>query len=310
MTGKTAFATIAPWALALLASAGSAAQGQERRAPVSAPARSADLQPRAMDSIPPGTVIGDRAPRGWSDLVLLATPRIGAGDVNEVPSLAASYPGMFLFTVLANVKGAAGAGYVLDKVAIGTALVIEGRDVIANGENTFNADLGIIGRSILAENDRILKNDMRQVARTPTMLVFDVNAYVRREEKHRPMVIRHVVLASPTTGRLSTFAWLMGSDGRDGYALADKGLQKLPPACREDRVLSVDGQKFTLGIPSTDAFALAKIPQGTALGYSEAMKAVAATRRFTPESALKLEAELQARYAPVVGRAPVAKARR
>ncbi len=306
MTGKSAFATIAPWALALLASGGTPASGQERRASSPAPSRSVDVQSRAMDWIPPGTVIGDQAPKGWSDLVLLATPRIGAGDVNEVPSTAASYSSMFLFTVLANVKGDAGVGNVLDKVAIGTALVIEGRNVIANSENTYGADLGMIGRRVLAENDKILKGDVRQVARTPTMLVFDANAYVRRDQKHRPMVIRHVVLASPTTGQVSAFVWLMDPNGRDGYALAEKGLQKLPPACREDRVLSVDGQKFTLGIPSSDAFALAKIPQGTALGYSEAMKAVAASRRFTPDAAFKLEAELQARYAPVVGRAQVA----
>ena len=71
-------------------------------------------------------------------------------------------------------------------------------------------------------------------------------------------------------------------------------------------MLSVDGQKFTLGIPSVNAFALAKIPQGTALGFSEALKGVAATKDFTPEAARRLEAELLARYAPVAARTPAA----
>ena len=190
----------------------------------------------------------------------------------------------------------------LDKVAIGMALNINGRNVIADSENTFGADLGIIGRAVLAENEKILKTDFRQVARTLTMLVFDANAFVLRNQKHQPMVIRHVILASPTTGKVSTFVWLLGSDGRGGYALADKGLQKLPPSFLEDRVLSVDGQKFTLGIPANDAFALAKLPQGTSLGFSEALKAVAATKTFTSQTAQRLEAELQARYAPVVAR--------
>jgi hypothetical protein len=114
------------------------------------------------------------------------------------------------------------------------------------------------------------------------------------------MVVRHAILASPTTGKVSTFVWLLDQGGGGGYTLADKGLRKLPPGCVEDRVLSVDANKFTLGIPSPDAFALAKLPPGISLGFSDAFKGVAATRTFSAESARKLEAELLARYAPVV----------
>jgi hypothetical protein len=270
------------------------------------PSKAVDVEPRPLDWITPGTVIGETAPKGWTDLVLLATPRIGVGDVDDVPRTAASYSRMFLFTILGKVRGSALAGYSLEKVAIGLALKIDGRNVIADSEHTFGADLGLIGSRVLAENEKILKNDFRQVARTSTMLVFDANAFVLRKQKHQSMVIRHVILASPTTGKLSTFVWLLDPEGPDGYALAEKGLQKLPPNCLEDRVLSVDGQKFTLGIPSNDAFALAKIPQGTALGFSEALKLVAATKAFTAESARRLEAELQARYGPVVARSKAA----
>ncbi len=292
MTSRNAIATLAFWVLACPAF----------EAPASGQERSVDVQPRAMDCISPGTVIGEGVPRGWTDLILFATPRIGVGDVNEVPKTAASYSSMFLFTLLAKVRGDARDGHVLDKVALGTALSIDGRNIIANSENTFGADLGLIGRRVMAENERILKDDFRQVARTSTMLVLDANTFIRRNDKHRSMVIRHVILVEPATGKVSTFVWLLGSDGGSGYALADKGLQKLPPAFREDRVLSVDGQKFTLGIPSSDAFALAKLPQGTALGFSEALKSVAATKQFSAESARKLEAELLARYAPVAAR--------
>lgn len=264
-----------------------------------------DVDPRPMEPIPPGTVIGDGPPRGWTDLVLFATPRIGAGDVDQAPSVAASYASLFRFAVLARVGPGEDGGRVLEKVAIGTALDIQGRNVVADADHTFGADLGLIGRSVLAENVRILKDDFRQVARTATMVVFDVDTYVRRAEGHKRMVLRHVVLASSATGKISTFAWLLAPDPSGGYALAERGLQKLPLGFREDRVLSVDGGKFTLGIPSSDAFALAKVPQGTALGYSDALRAVAATRRFSAESARKLEAELQARYAPVAARSKV-----
>lgn len=300
MTVKDAIAMLLSSVLASAAFAAPATAGD--KAATASSSRPVDVQPRPMAWIPPGTVIGQGPPKGWSDLVLFATPRLGVGDVADVPRTAASYSSMFLFTILANVKGDSRDGYVLDKVAIGMALNVEGRNVIADGENTFGADLGIIGRRVMAENERILKEDGRQVARTANMLVFDLNAFVLRDQKHRPMVIRHVILASPKTGKVSTFVWLLGPDGRDGYALADKGLQKLPPGFLEDRVLSVDGQKFTFGIPSNDAFALAKLPQGTSLGFSEALKAVAAKRQFTAQVARDLEAELQLRYAPVVAR--------
>ena len=307
MTGRNAVPILVPWLLAVLA-LGPPASGQDRRGGLRDP-EAVDVRPRPMDRIPPGTVIGEAAPKGWTDLILFATPRLGVGDVDEVSQSAASYSRMFLFTILANVRGETVDGrpsYVLDKVAIGIALNIQGRNIIADGEDTFGADLGIIGRHVLAENEKILASDFRQVARTSTMIVFDANMFVRRDQKHRAMVLRHVILASPDTGRVSTFVWLLGPDAGGGYALADKGLQKLPPALREDRVLSVDGRKFTFGIPSADAFALAKIPRGTALGFSEALKAVAATKPFTPQSARRLEAELLARYVPVVGREQVA----
>ena len=270
---------------------------------------SVDVRARPMDWITPGTVIGEKAPKGWTDLVLIATPRLGVGDVNEISSTAASYSSLFRFTVLANTRAEKSGdepGYVLDKVAIGLALDVKGRNVIANAENTFEADLGFLGRRILAENEKILKEDVRQVARTAHMVVFDIVGYVRRDEKHRSMVIRHAILASPTTGQVSSFAWLLALDGSGGHALADKGLQKLPTPFREDRVLSVDAQRLTLGIPSADAFALAKIPQGTPLGFSPALKAVAAVKPFTTQAAQQLEAELLARYAPVPDRAQAA----
>ena len=266
------------------------------------PSKAVDVEPRPLDWIAPGTVIGESAPKGWTDFLLLASPRIGVGDVESVPRTAASYCKMFLFTMLGKVRGTASTGYSLEKVAIGLALKIDGRTLVADSEHTFDADLGLIGRAVLSENEKILKNDFRQVARTATMLVFDAKLFVLRAGKHQPMVIRHVVLASPTTGKISTFVWLLGPNSVQGYVLAEKGLQKLPPGLLEDRVLSVDAQKFTLGIPSSDAFALAKIPQGTSLGFSEALKAVAATKVFTPGMAQRLEAELQLRYAAVVAR--------
>jgi hypothetical protein len=278
-------------------------EGQRASAEASASARPAvDLQARPLDWIAPGTVIGETAVKGWTHLVLIATPRIGVGDIEAIPRTAVKYSNLFRFTILANVRSS-GTGdarsFYLDRVAIGGASEINGRNVIISSEQTFGSDLGFIGKRIFQENESILQADVRQVVRTRTMLVFDAQGFVLYNRKHARMVMRHVILVSPHDGKLSSFVWLMGADGRNGYALAERTLQLLPPGLREDRVLSVDANKFTLGIPANDAFALAHIPRGTPVEFTPTLGRLAATRRFTAETALELEAELQSRYAPM-----------
>lgn len=265
-----------------------------------------DVQPRPMAMIPPGTEIGDGPPRGWSNLIMQCRPRLGAGDVDSVPKFATQYTAIFLFTVLANVRQTPSAGdspsYYLDKVAIGGAVDLDQKTVIATSEQTFGKDLGIIGRRVFQESENAIVNEIRQVVRTRTMVVFDGNIYMRYQGKHSLMVLRHAIVVSPRDGRLATFVWLLGADGKGGYALAEKTLQLLPPNLHDDRVLSVDAQKFTLGIPSDDAFALVKVPQGTAVRFSPNLTALGIVRKFDAETAARLETELQSRYAPLADR--------
>jgi hypothetical protein len=208
---------------------------------------------------------------------------------------------MFLSAVLANVRNAGTdekPAYFVEKVAIGTVLEIAGRKVVVDNDKTFGKDLGMIGQRVLAEHESILQTEFRQVARTRTMSVIDAKAVVLYNRKHSRMIMRHAILVSPTDGTISTFVWLLGSDGKDGYALAEKALQRLPQNLHEDRVLSVDSRKFTLGIPASDAFALIRIPQGTPVEPSARLRDAATQRRFTPEGALDLEAELRAVLVP------------
>ncbi len=128
-----------------------------------------DVAPRRIEMIKPGTEIGDDPPRGWSHLVLLAKPRIGVGDVHAIPKTAIHYGSMFSFTMLANVRVEGNASgdrqrYFLERVAIGMATNVQGRNVIVTSEQTSGGDFGFIGRAVMRENDRILGSDIRQVA--------------------------------------------------------------------------------------------------------------------------------------------------
>jgi len=116
------------------------------------------------------------------------------------------------------------------------------------------------------------------------------------------MVIRHAIIVIPENGRLTTFVWLLGSNGKGGYAVAEAAVQLLPASFHEDRMMSVDGDKFFLGIPGRDAIALARIPQGTPVRYTDELKALAALKTFDVTSIVNLEKVLQTRYAPLATR--------
>jgi hypothetical protein len=275
-----------------------------------------DVTPRPLAFVKPGTAIGDGSAEGWSDLILLARPRMGVGDVDAVSRPLRRLGTLFSFVIVANVrpdtaKNGERQGHHLERVAIGCATDVNGRDLIVSSEHLFGADLGIVGRAALREHEGHLKTEVVQVARTQTMSVFDADAVILRGDKHTRMVIRHVIAVMPETGRLSTFAWLLTRESADRYSLAEDVVQVLPPHLHEDRVISVDARTFTLGMPSADSFAYVKPMQGMPVHFSQTLAALAPVRRFTPALAIQLEAELRTKYGSLVDRAkPSASQRR
>ena len=300
---KRLIASVVLLGLVVVAGISCCAGRQERRAEFAAPPRTAraaepegrvDVTPKPLERIPVGTVIGRRPPEGWTNLVLLAIPTLTREDMRDAPRMATHYAQMFKFTVLANVarsKGDDKAPFYLQRVARGFATNIDGKETIISGNNTMGADLGLFGRRILDENEKILDNDVRQVVRTDTMEIFDGQAVMLRDGEHVNMVMRHAILVDPATGRLYTLVWLLTKD----YEPAEKAIQLLPEGMREKRMLSIKRDKFSrLGIPERDAFALRQIPQGTPISYTPALKEAASVRKFDEGNAPKVEATLRA----------------
>jgi hypothetical protein len=259
-----------------------------------------DVVPRSLERIPAGTVIGKQAPKDWTHLVLCATPTLSEEDLRDAPKMATHYAQMFKFTLLANVvawKDGSKATYRLQKLARGFAIDINGKETIIDGKNTLGADLGLFGRRVLAENEAILDKDVYQVARTGTMLVFDAQSTMLAGKDHVKMVMRHAILVDPDTGRVATFVWLL-TRSPTGYEPAEKSMQLLPPNMQEARLLHVLRDRFTLGIPSPDAFALVRIPQGTAIPYTPELQRAATVASFTRDQVMALEAALHATLRP------------
>jgi hypothetical protein len=254
-----------------------------------------DVVPRGLEHIPVGTVIGREVPKDWTNLVLFATPTLTEEDLREAPKMATHYARMFKFTLLANVVGyrdGAKVSYTLQKVARGFAMDINGKETIVDGKNTLGADLGLFGRRILAENEAILDKDVYQVARTATMLVFDAQCVMLAGKDHVKVAMRHAILVDPGSGRLTTLVWLL-SKTATGYAPAERALQLLPLNMAEARLLHVNKDRFTLGIPSPDAFALVRIPQGTPVPYTPELLQSATVGPFARDQVFALEAAIR-----------------
>src|SRR5215469_10754949 len=63
-----------------------------------------DVTLRHLDQVPPGTVIGKEAPKGWSNLIIKSYSRAGAGDMNQLSSTADCLSRLLFTTILADVK--------------------------------------------------------------------------------------------------------------------------------------------------------------------------------------------------------------
>jgi hypothetical protein len=246
-----------------------------------------DLKSRYLPTIPSGTVIGKTAPEGWTNLILFATPTLSKEALAAAPRTAADYARLLKFVLLARTKKD-GAKYRLDTLARGFAVDIGGKETVIDSKKTMGARLGLFGNRILTENENHFQADVRQVARTPTMVMFDAQAVMRQGTEHVKMVNRYVILVDPNTGKVSTFAWLL-SKSDDGYALADKAMQLLPENMQEARMLSVKSDKFVLGIPTAEAFALWRIPQGKPIAYGPQLQKVAAVKDLKREDVNTLE---------------------
>jgi hypothetical protein len=246
-----------------------------------------DLESRPLPRIRAGTVVGKSAPEGWSHFLMIAVPTLTEEDLRDAPKIASHYARMFKFTLLAKTEQTP-AGYRLDKVARGFAMDVRGKEIIVESRRTFGGKVGVFGDRILAENERHIEADLRQVAKTPTMLLFDAQGVVRRGDEHVRMVMRHAVVLDPQTGKPYTFVWLI-SKGREGYALAEKEMQLIPEGTRETRYLSVKRDKFVLGLPTPEAFALVRTPQGKPIRWAPPLEKLAGIKEFTREQVLDLE---------------------
>jgi hypothetical protein len=253
---------------------------------VAAPA-AVPMEPRVLDRIPPGTVIGENDATEFSNLLFFVKGQLSEGDVSEVSSTVKYYADLFNLVYLANVKQVEGR-YELDKVAIGfSTLINEKRTVITSDTaKQLGLRLSFIGGSVLSGNEDAL-DDLKIVAQNRTSMVIDAPSVMLWNGEHLKMLARYFVWVSPKSGKVGTVVWLLEKKA-DEYSFAQMQVNYLQTPMVEDRIMHVDGDEFTFGIPSPQAFAIVSLPCSKAFGVTENLARVGSTSKFTDESLTEL----------------------
>ena len=251
-----------------------------------------DVTLRRVASIPPGTVVADRAPEGWSHLVIKSRPRLSEESAKELPAVTARLATLLCTVILADVQGRPGQ-FVLSHVAVGLGTEINRRDTIISSESLekLGVKLGLLESQVLAGAEKQLAL-MRCTARSRTSAVIDAAGVLLRDKRHQPVVLRYVLLVDPATGRLDTLAWAFPREA-ENPAEPIGPMQLLPPNKLDDCLLSIDKEAFLLGIPTSTAFAMKEIPQGKQIVFPPELKVLAAEPRLTARQAQQLTSALR-----------------
>ena len=239
-------------------------------------------EPKPVPTLPAGTKFNDAPPEGWSNVVLYVSGRLGSGDVSAAPNSAHEYASMFNLVILADVRQREDGVYALQRYGVGFSTKVDGVNTVITTDTakSLGVDLGIIGRSVFAANEESL-GQIKEIARFSTCALFDAPTMMLYEGEHLLMTVRYLIWASRTTGpaqhvRLAArshdrFGRLSG--GRASPAEAARQHARRPRHERAEEPVS-------LGIPSKDAFALVRIPQGQPVKFSERLQKVAGAETF------------------------------
>src|SRR5262245_39471786 len=273
-----------------------------RPSPVATPAWVADydLTARTPELLPPGTIVGQSAPAGWSHLVIKSLPRVRPDEESKVPPLARSQTvrmTRWMFTAFAaDVRQEAIANetrHHLRAVALGLGTSVGGRDVIITPETAAanGVQLDWITETILKKGYETQRLAM-VVIHGPTFGLVDTPVWYRCGQTNRLIRFRYALLVDRKTGRLDTLVWSLDTEGSCGDPTV-AGV--LAPDTINEAELIPDSKGFDLlGIAADAAFGVDRLPPHKArLLLPDELRPLTITTKFTPEDARALEVGLR-----------------
>ena len=228
-------------------------------------------QPRLV-SLTAAMRIGDKAPEGWTHLVIKSIPSLKSGDLDTLPDVASKTATMFRTAILADVQPVGlDRQFVLSRVGLGMS--VPARDgtkddvVVASDRlEALSIKLSTVEQMVLEAAEAELA-ESRIIAFTSTFALLRSPAMLAVRGKHHKVDLYYAFCVDPGTGRLRVGAWSMWP-----------GAVKQPPppavielASKTIYRCDIDVQaKRVLGtVPYSWTFAMTKLPPGQARGIKE-----------------------------------------
>ncbi len=252
--------------------------------------------------VPPGTVVGTKAPPGWSHLVLKSLPHIDPRHKSRVSQSNYELSSLIFTTILAKVHSLPGTNppqFSLGDVGLGLGAKVQGHHMVLSPETQarLQANLGLQEKIVLSACYK--KQALaRAIIRTDTMAVFDTHAVMVRQGQHLVSKMRFAILLNPRNGDIATLAWGMDLDQSGRPFSANTQVEWLAPNTVDDCLLNVDPGQITLGIPNDRAFAVDRAPQGTTrFPLTQELARFISRPMYTSETAAQLESALRTELA-------------
>jgi hypothetical protein len=223
--------------------------------------------------LPPGTVVGNAAPPGWTDLVIKSIPRLASGDLETLPATARTTASLFRTVFVADVRNSPGASgaYSLKRLGLGLCVPVDGVDTVVtpDGPPRVLGSLGFVERNVLAvAQDEIKKG--RVLARTADFALFASPGVQKIGPEHVPVTLLYALLVDPSTGRLRSLIWSILSEPAsrrdpDEAVLLMRGLV-------DQCALDVAAERLLGAIPYHWSFAMRSLPTGRRIDLPAGVK--------------------------------------
>lgn len=253
--------------------------------------------PQSVATLPPGTKATSSQQSGrWNRVLLLATPKINSGDIGKLSSTIRQAATGLTLTIMATVQSTQDESrFELRELGVGYSVPIAGQQTVITSatQSAMGANLGFIQKRVLATNEQQLA-DVQSIVQTTTLAIFDAPAIMYRDDKHRDYTTRHLVWVDAKTGTNAMMVWLLGKDANGKLRPANEPLRVVVAETKEQRNVHVDGGEFTLGFPSSRAFALEDLPPGADVAWTNELATVAALPSYNPQTLAKLSTAINA----------------
>jgi hypothetical protein len=260
-------------------------------------AQSNGMPKGSMPRIPAGTPVDNSANQRWNRVVLLSRPSIESGDVDAVSKTIRESASSLVVTILATIESSTNAQgevrFRMTEIGVGTSAELDGewKVVTLESANQLGLSFGFIQRQLLYENDKQFRK-LQLIAKTTTLAIFDAPTIMLRDGQHRDYQMRHFVWIDSSSGASATLVWLLEQDAQGNLRTIDEPARWLPAGLKEKRVIHVDRDEFTLGIPGARAFGLRDLPPGKPIPLSAEARQLAALPQYSMDELRGLATEL------------------